>query len=759
MSNPQQPPSQQQPQDLGFIDTLKQQAGNHDFWQNLMNFGASTLVAANQRTPQGFLANGTGPMGPIGAGILGAQEQAQRRELLGSRAAETTARTGLYGAEAKKAQVEAQLAQQRLDMLNDPKFREEYMGAGPSQSTNTNFAAPTLSSGQPSGSGGQPSGDASTGAWNSIGDQGIRGLAQRAVQTVGLPPEAVPYWVSALHNESGWNPNIPNSKKGAVGIGQVMPKLWGPHFGVTEQDLHNPAINLPVSASIFKQGWEKGGGDPRKALASYYGADDSAYYGPILGRVQRWGGGATRAQAPTQQPESDEQATIQHFGQLSDHFDRQARTLALAGFTEASTQAAQKARMYGEAALAGPKAALTKSAEFKFELARDNNRILREAEAQGRGPQGQSIPGSVTDPKYLGQSEHEKGMGSLIPNIVKERAKPFSLRGRASVYGQEPVDIDTGYGHLHLPGTRVQTPDVFKVEEPNTGAEFDVGVPTLAAPGQEGKSETKHTQFGDIQVPAGSGAPVLTKQPTGMEHLITGAASNYTQEGKKQYDSATLVNNWATQMEAAADRLNVGGGWSATGPTNQWRMEAANLANDMFNVFGLKPAFDTDKVASWADLAKLTKTAGLQLNNSIWGASREAANVVNIGLSSIPSNVNPERAFHMIMDNIKETAQNRKDEYAFQTNWLLDPKHGGNPLGADLAFKQMYPAEKYAYRAISKSRPYRVDTLEDAQKKYLPGTVVNIPRPDGTRRDAIVPGPYEIPLAQTQMIQPTPDTQ
>ena len=75
------------------------------FWRNLQTFGAQTMVAANARTPGGFLQYGSGALGPIGAGILGTMEQNRQNAKLQSE-------LGMQGAQTRNLQQE--LAQKRI---------------------------------------------------------------------------------------------------------------------------------------------------------------------------------------------------------------------------------------------------------------------------------------------------------------------------------------------------------------------------------------------------------------------------------------------------------------------------------------------------------------------------------------------------------------------------------------------------------------------------------------------------------------------
>jgi len=170
------------------------------FWNNLLSFGAATMQGANARTPQGFLANGSGALGPIGvglqAGVANAQQMAKTRSelgLQGAQAANLGAESQLHG---------AQVAQMRqaMDLFN------KYINGG---------AVPGLASGAP---GTQPTQTADDGGQSSGGPSPDRyatatpppgpmaDVVQQAATKYGVPL-AVATWVGS--HESGWNPNAP----------------------------------------------------------------------------------------------------------------------------------------------------------------------------------------------------------------------------------------------------------------------------------------------------------------------------------------------------------------------------------------------------------------------------------------------------------------------------------------------------------------------------------------------------------------------
>ncbi|HEY3318313.1 MAG TPA: lytic transglycosylase domain-containing protein [Coriobacteriia bacterium] len=93
---------------------------------------------------------------------------------------------------------------------------------------------------------------------------------------VALAERVDPYLVTAVvHAESGFDPDIV-SKKGAVGLMQVMPetaedieRARGRKVAVTTQRLRQPEENIRYGARYLRQLLDRYGGDRALALAAY----------------------------------------------------------------------------------------------------------------------------------------------------------------------------------------------------------------------------------------------------------------------------------------------------------------------------------------------------------------------------------------------------------------------------------------------------------------------------------------------------------
>ena len=90
-------------------------------------------------------------------------------------------------------------------------------------------------------------------------------LMQDAAERYDLP---LAYVLAVARGESFFNPNA-ESVKGAIGIMQVMPSTAKNDFGVSKQDLYDPATNIDVGVHYLAKLYERFE-DPYLALAAYY---------------------------------------------------------------------------------------------------------------------------------------------------------------------------------------------------------------------------------------------------------------------------------------------------------------------------------------------------------------------------------------------------------------------------------------------------------------------------------------------------------
>src|ERR1017187_6346511 len=97
------------------------------------------------------------------------------------------------------------------------------------------------------------------------GDQELAEMTARKAVSSGLPARLI---AAMAASESTCNP-MAVSNRGAVGLTQIVPKIWGKEFDFTKINLLNPEQNMEVSTVIMsklvKQYGIKGG------LIHYYG--------------------------------------------------------------------------------------------------------------------------------------------------------------------------------------------------------------------------------------------------------------------------------------------------------------------------------------------------------------------------------------------------------------------------------------------------------------------------------------------------------
>lgn len=233
--------------------------------------------------------------------------------------------------------------------------------------------------------------------------------------------------------------------------------------------------------------------------------------------------------------------------------------------------------------------------------------------------------------------------------------------------------------------------------------------------------------------------PVQTGPAPGYEKVITSQTGEYADEGAKMYQNAVNLQGRLATMRHDLDTLVSGNPSLFTNPGSgaESRMQLARLYNTALQGLGASKQFQIDptKVGNMEELMKEAKISGFNFMNSMMGAQREAAQVVQAAMRSIPNAENSPLGMDFLINSWNQLAQRQIDQRYFETNWLRDPKNNGSLLGADETFNKEYPAKAYAERAISMTKdpitgqyvqPYAVKKGSDL-KQYLPGTIVKYP--------------------------------
>jgi soluble lytic murein transglycosylase-like protein len=97
------------------------------------------------------------------------------------------------------------------------------------------------------------------------GDQKLAEMTARHAVETGLPSQLI---AAMAASESGCNPQAISSR-GAVGLTQIVPKIWSKEFDFTKINLLNPEQNMQVGTSILSKLVKDHG--IKNGLARYYG--------------------------------------------------------------------------------------------------------------------------------------------------------------------------------------------------------------------------------------------------------------------------------------------------------------------------------------------------------------------------------------------------------------------------------------------------------------------------------------------------------
>ena len=100
------------------------------------------------------------------------------------------------------------------------------------------------------------------------GDESLAVMTAKHAVSSGVPARLIAAQVAV---ESECNP-LAVSNRGAVGLTQVVPKVWSKQYDFTKINLLNPEDNMTVYTSIVRELIKKYG--VHGALARYYGSGD-----------------------------------------------------------------------------------------------------------------------------------------------------------------------------------------------------------------------------------------------------------------------------------------------------------------------------------------------------------------------------------------------------------------------------------------------------------------------------------------------------
>jgi soluble lytic murein transglycosylase-like protein len=679
--------------------------------RNLLAFGASAMQAANARTPQGFLANGAGPLGPIGAGLQGMMQNQYAQQQLGSEAALRNAQAQQIGLQNQITQMglpyQQQLMQMRQRMLQDPSILQQIYG----------------------GQGGQPASSTQSPGITSpsiVPVEQRAGLISDAVKGTNVPPEIMG---SVIDQESNWNVNSV-SPTGARGLSQIMPSTaQNPGYGlagVNPETLDGPggvASNLKLGAQYLgalgksvglnsSSDWALNPDLATRALSMYYSGSanptvaNNNYASSVLGRAQAgWSGSANPApyrvaQAGNQlvpAPASTGGPTGPRMVPLPGAMSQQQGI----PLTSPMGQPMGGGGMSQGGMGGGGNISLPPAAPYQQWLQQAD-----QADAQAN------------------QIEHQRSMAQMFGMPIPLTADPAALRQRAQTFRQNALQYQNEQGRPQTirPGGAQITPQgitqsqVFREMMGPDGRKYTLGMNPV-----DTGNYVRPPGVPDW-APPGTMSATLEDYSVGEKADIEHSVEQVSKEGTESFTAAKNTQGWLQQMDHAADALNQAGGFLSMGPSSPERIAFASNVNDALRVIGVKAAFDPNAIGSWEELKKATTTAGFELSSHYEGHARQAATTIMNATAAVPSAQNSPVGYRYVSAGVNEAAQSAIDLYQAQIAGGAYQRPGGYEK-ATTDFQTQFPPAMYARRAISTVKPYTVSTSADANR-FLPGTYV-----------------------------------
>lgn len=312
----------------------------------------------------------------------------------------------------------------------------------------------------------------------------------------------------------------------------------------------------------------------------------------------------------------------------------------------------------------------------------------------------------------LSPGEESYGMGASSPNAVSGQAQ--SPEGRRV---SDAVKLQQAGNQA---GARAVESGITKETSTAEGVPFP---PTNVQPTPQQMSAARQSLAQGLGAIQKSG--VTNTQPTGvvaedqnirnqapqggMPQSVAGAKSTIAaneQAAKEFVEKETPSFNSAQNLKMRLDIIDhniaqLGPQWMGAGADA--KAEAAKAWNGTLDTFGVSGMhIDPNKVASWEDFNKETTRAGMELIKSNFGGSREAASIIQMGRTAVPSVQNTYVGAKYVSATIRAATQWEIDKYNYKTDLM---KQGKPLVGADADFASKHPPQQYAMSAITSQIP------------------------------------------------------
>lgn len=293
--------------------------------------------------------------------------------------------------------------------------------------------------------------------------------------------------------------------------------------------------------------------------------------------------------------------------------------------------------------------------------------------------------------------ERQQLLNTTDPNQRLAIARAYSGQGVSPADVVKPVSVTPGNpvystGQI-MSGQGFQTaPTPVQTAQP--------GQPTASQPANTARPASPTPSTAPIQpVQPGAPQPIIPGLTPFQKEMQTQQAQktvDYLQgEGSKSYSNAQSLMGSLTNVEHDIDAL----GPQNMGTFANAKMTAVKGLNTIFNQFGISQ-IDPTKIANWEEFNKETIRAGMQLINSNFGGSREAASIIQMGKAAVPGVENSYLGAKYVSATIKAAAQRQIDLYEYQA------AHPDQlPAVSAIQFNKAHPPQQYAMAGIASAIP------------------------------------------------------
>jgi hypothetical protein len=251
-----------------------------------------------------------------------------------------------------------------------------------------------------------------------------------------------------------------------------------------------------------------------------------------------------------------------------------------------------------------------------------------------------------------------------------------------------------------------------------------------------------------------TGMPTAVANAKSLASGADAAMKDFNEKSIPAYNSAQNLVGRLDIIDHNIDAL--GPNWMGSGANVKGEFAKGwnSLLGDKLKQF----QFDPNKVASWEDFNKETTRAGMELIKSNFGGSREAASIIQMGTTAVPSVMNTQLGAKYVSATIRAAAQREIDLHEYKAS--LAPQGGVALLNADVAFNKAHPPQDYAMGAITNviPAPAKAHLISDPKlapqfdQQFGPGTAEFILRHSPARPAPVAP---PTPVAPTSPAVPT----